>query len=290
VSLSKSADFEHIVTHADHFRCGSTLLLSPTSETLSVVTHPGDEYGEDASMRLTDFNVLTFDCYGTLIDWETGILASLRPLLSNIPSTLSEDVVLEVYAEAESAQENETPTMRYSELLQNVYRNLARHWGTEVSEQECVSFGNSVAEWPAFEDSCASLHYLKQHYKLVILSNVDRKSFAGSNQKLQVEFDAIYTAEDIGSYKPDRRNFDYLVSHLRSDFGIEKPHILHTAQSLFHDHVPANAAGLATAWIDRRHDKNGWGATKPPPSEAKIDFHFHSLADLVKAHQHEMDS
>lgn len=240
-------------------------------------------------MRLTDFKVLTFDCYGTLIDWEKGILTSLQPLLQKISSTLSEDAVLEAYADAESVQEIETPAMRYSELLRIVYANLARRWGTEAKDEECVAFGNSVAEWPPFTDAPASLQYLRQHYKLVILSNVDRKSFEGSNQKLEVEFDAIYTAEDIGSYKPDRNNFEYLVSHLETDFGIDKPHILHTAQSLFHDHVPATAIGLATAWIDRRRDKMGWGATKPPPTEARIDFHFHSMADLAKAHQDETD-
>jgi 2-haloalkanoic acid dehalogenase type II len=239
-------------------------------------------------MRLTDFKALSFDCYGTLIDWETGILASLQPLLRKMPNALSEDSVLEAYAVAESAQEIETPTMRYSELLRLVYANLAQQWGVEVTENECAVFGNSVAEWPSFADSPASLQYLKKHFKLVILSNVDRESFAGSNQKLEVEFDAIYTADDIGSYKPDRRNFEYLVSHIQADLGIDPSHLLHTAQSLFHDHVPATAMGLATAWIDRRHDKEGWGATKPPPSEAKINFHLHSMADLVKAHENEM--
>jgi 2-haloalkanoic acid dehalogenase type II len=238
-------------------------------------------------MRLTDFKALSFDCYGTLIDWEKGILASLQPLLRKTPHSLSEESVLKAYAEVESAQEMETPTMRYSELLRIVYSNLARQWGTEVSEEECTSFGNSVTEWPAFTDSPASLQYLKEHYKLVILSNVDRQSFAGSNRKLGVEFDAIYTAEDIGSYKPDRRNFEYLVSHIQTDLGIDPSHLLHTAQSLFHDHVPAAAIGLATAWIDRRHDKDGWGATKPPPFEARIDFNFHSMADLAKAHRNE---
>lgn len=240
-------------------------------------------------MRLTDFKVLTFDCYGTLIDWEKGILTSLQPLLRRTSSTLSEDAVLEAYADAESAQEVETPAMSYSKILRVIYANLAQQWGTEATEEECVAFGNSVEDWPPFTDSPSSLQYLTQHYKLVILSNVDRKSFAGSNQKLKIEFDAIYTAEDIGSYKPDRHNFEYLVSHLRSDFGIDKSQILHTAQSLFHDHVPATAMGLATAWIDRRRDKTGWGATKPPPTGARIDFHFYSMADLAKAHQDETD-
>jgi 2-haloalkanoic acid dehalogenase type II len=236
-------------------------------------------------MQLADFKVLSFDCYGTLIDWEKGILASLQPLLRKTSNTLSEDAVLEAYAEAESAQEIETPTLRYSELLRIVYANLAQKWGVETKEDECAAFGDSVAEWPPFADSPASLQYLKEHYKLVILSNVDRESFAGSNHKLAVEFDAIYTAEDIGSYKPDRRNFEYLVSHILTDLGIDQSQILHTAQSLFHDHVPATALGLATAWIDRRYDKEGWGATKPPPTEARIDFHFHSMAGLVMAHR-----
>ncbi len=239
-------------------------------------------------MRLADFKVLTLDCYGTLIDWEKGIFTSLEPLLSSVPRTFSEEFVLEAYAEAESAQELATPEMKYSELLRVVYKTLAQQWGAEVSEQDCATFGNSVPNWPAFADSPASLQYLKQHYKLVILSNVDRKSFAGSNQKLEVEFDAIYTAEDIGSYKPDPRNFEYLVASIRNDFSLDKTHILHTAQSLFHDLVHATAMGLATAWIDRRRDKSGWGATKPPAAEARIDFHFHSMADLVRAHRDEM--
>ena len=240
-------------------------------------------------MRLADFKVLTFDCYGTLIDWEKGILTSLEPLLSSVPKTLTDDIVLEAYAEAESAQEVATPEMKYSELLRVVYKTLAQQWGVAVSEQECATFGNSVKDWPAFADSPSALRYLKQHYKLVILSNVDRKSFAGSNQKLEVEFDAIYTAEDIGSYKPDPRNFEYLVASLRNAFGLDKTHTLHTAQSLFHDHVPATAIELATAWIDRRRDKSGWGATKPPATEARIDFLFHSMADLVRAHRDEME-
>jgi 2-haloalkanoic acid dehalogenase type II len=238
-------------------------------------------------MRQTDFEVLSFDCYGTLIDWEKGILSALQPLLEKIPQPLTEDAVLEAYAEAESAQEIETPTMRYSKLLRIVYAKLARQWDTEVSEEECTAFGNSVPDWPVFDDSSDSLQYLKKHYKLVILSNVDHESFAGSHQKLGVEFDAIYTAEDIGSYKPDLQNFSYLISHLQTDLGIDKSHILHTAQSLFHDHVPATAMGLATAWIDRRHDKQGWGATKAPLTQAKIDFHFHSMADLVTAHRND---
>jgi 2-haloacid dehalogenase len=144
-------------------------------------------------------------------------------------------------------------------------------------------FGQSVPAWPAFADSAAALHYLKKYYTLVILSNVDRASFAASNKRLMVEFDAIYTAQDVGSYKPDPRNFTYMLEHLAAA-GIEPARILHTAQSLFHDHGPARRAGLATAWINRRHEIGGSGATMPV-AEAGYDFHFASLAEMVAAHQ-----
>jgi 2-haloalkanoic acid dehalogenase type II len=177
--------------------------------------------------------------------------------------------------------------MLYSDLLAAVYATLAREWGVDAPDEECAAFGAGIPHWPVFPDSPPSLQYLKRHYRLVILSNVDRASFAGSNEKLQVEFDAIYTAEDIGSYKPDARNFDYLLEHLKADFAFDRTDVLHTAQSLFHDHVPARALGLATAWIDRRQDKPGWGATAPPPTDVRPDFHFNSLVALVEAHQDE---
>ena len=142
-----------------------------------------------------------------------------------------------------------------------------------------------MPDWPAFPDSAASLQYLKQYYQLVILSNVDRESFKGSNQRLGVEFDAVYTAQDVGSYKPDLANFDYMLTRLKAR-GLERSDILHTAQSLFHDHGPAKRRQLASAWIDRRHEQDGWGATMPPPPQgAAFDFRFASMAEMVKAHQ-----
>jgi len=237
-------------------------------------------------VRLSDFTVLTFDCYGTLIDWETGINAALQPWLQRHGLTLSADTVLETFAQHESAQQAETPTMRYAELLMTLHRRLGRHWRLPSSEAEAEAFGHSIANWPAFPDSAEALQYLKQYYTLVILSNVDRHSFAASNHRLQITFDAIYTAEDIGSYKPDQRNFTYMLEHLAAQ-GVAPGHILHTAQSVFHDHIPATALGLATCWIDRRHAQTGHGATPPPTSNARIDFRFNSLAGLVEAHQRE---
>ena len=145
------------------------------------------------------------------------------------------------------------------------------------------AFGSSVPLWPAFADTAEALRILKRHYRLVILSNVHRAGFAASNRKLGVTFDAVYTAEDIGSYKPDPANFRYLLEHL-AERGVAKGDILHTAQSLHHDHVPASAAGLATCWIDRRHASAGFGATVPPPRPVETDWRFPSMAALAAAH------
>jgi 2-haloacid dehalogenase len=235
-------------------------------------------------MRLSDFSVLTFDCYGTLIDWETGISEALAPWLVRAGVSLERDRLLETFAELESAQQAATPGMRYPELLVEVHRGLAERLGVAPDAKAAEKFGASVGNWPAFADSAEALAYLKQHYRLVILSNVDRASFAQSNARLGVTFDAIYTAEDIGSYKPDPRNFDYLLNHL-AERGIKKAQILHTAESLHHDHIPARRVGLATCWIHRRAGKKGHGATRMPDTEVRPDFRFESLAAMATAHR-----
>ncbi len=234
-------------------------------------------------MRLTDYKALTFDCYGTLIDWESGIYDALQPLLAELTDAPGRDSVLETFARYETAQERATPDMLYPELLARVHADMRGHWGVSGNTDLDGQFGQSVQHWPAFPDSAEALAYLKQHYQLVILSNIDRRSFAASNEKLAVEFDAIYTAQDVGSYKPDPRNFEYLLEHLKAR-GIDKADILHTAQSLHHDHVQATAFGLATNWIDRRKDTQGFGATLPPKQDVRIDFHFPSMAAFVDAH------
>lgn len=235
-------------------------------------------------MRLTDFDTLTFDCYGTLIDWETGMVEALQPLTSRVGRSLARDAILEAHARHESSQQIDTPAMRYQELLSIVYKRLAEEWGVSASHAECVAYGRSIRDWPAFTDTAGALAYLKTHYRLVILSNIDNESFSHSHRRLQVQFDAIYTAEDIGSYKPNPRNFEYMLSKLGS-LGVRKETILHTAESLFHDHKPANAHGLASCWIFRRHAQQGFGATMNPGAMPRVDFRFDSMADLVKAHQ-----
>jgi 2-haloalkanoic acid dehalogenase type II len=238
-------------------------------------------------MKLNDFKVLTFDCYGTLIDWESGMLKALAPLTDRLGGALTRDEILEAHARHESSQQQQTPYKRYRELLAIVYRRLAEEWGVTAGWDECVQYGHSIKDWPAFPDSAEALRYLKQHYKLVILSNVDNESFAASQKKLGVDFDAIYTAEDIGSYKPADRNFEYLLTMLKHR-GYDKADILHTAESMFHDHAPANRYGLKSCWIYRRHAQQGFGATRHPGEMPHYDFRFNSMGEMAAAHQSEL--
>ena len=235
-------------------------------------------------MKLTDFKLLSLDCYGTLIDWETGLGEALAPLVERAAAPLSRGRMLQAYARHESSEQRRTPSRRYSELLSLVFRRLADEWRVEVTPEECAAFGRTVKDWPAFPDSAPALRYLKDHYRLAILSNVDNDSFRASQARLGVEFDAVYTAEDIGSYKPSDRNFEFMLDGLRAR-GIERGDILHTAQSLFHDHAPANRHGLASCWIRRSSERNTFGATPSPAEMPRYDFRFDSLAELVEAHR-----
>ena len=236
--------------------------------------------------RLTDFEVLTFDCYGTLIDWETGICAAIGPWLQARGVSATREQILAAFAAAEAPQQEATPGLPYPELLARVHGTIAADFDLAPEAAAAGAFGRSVADWPPFPDSAAALAYLKQHYKLVVLSNVDRASFAHSNQKLGVAFDAVYTAQDIGSYKPDPRNFEYMLARL-AEQGIAREQILHTAESLYHDHVPAKRFGLATCWIHRRAARSGHGATRPPEVDVSPDFRFATLAEMAEAHRAE---
>ena len=236
--------------------------------------------------QLTDYRVLTFDCYGTLIDWETGIWDALQPLIMrNRDAEVTRDGALLAFGQCESLQEQETPELLYPDLLARVHRRIADSLSMETDPDFDEAFGASAPDWPAFPDTADALRVLKRHFRLVILSNVHRDGIAGSNRKLGVEFDAIYTAEDIGSYKPADANFEYLLAHLASDFGLDRSDVLHTAQSLHHDHVPANRFGLANAWIDRQRLSEGgsWGATDRVQTMPTTDFVFFSMGEMAEA-------
>lgn len=233
------------------------------------------------TIDLTAYDALSFDCYGTLIDWEAGIAAVLGPWARRFDPAMSDEDALLAYAEHEAAVEREAPATLYPEVLREAFRRTGAALGFAVTEQDADALGTSVPAWPAFGDSAEALRRLQEHYRLIILSNVDREGFAVSNRRLGVTFDEILTAEDIGSYKPNPANFAALLR--RADETGSGGRLLHVAQSLFHDHVPAKAAGLPTVWINRRHAQPGWGATPDPRAAVAPDAEFPSMAAFADA-------
>jgi 2-haloacid dehalogenase len=233
-------------------------------------------------MNLADFEALSFDCYGTLIDWEAGIGAILTKWAREQGLAVGTDELLEEYARAEARQEEQTPDALYPEILRAAMRRVGAAFGAEVTDEQTERLALSVGDWPAFPDSPGALAALSSRYKLVILSNVDRRSFASSNARLGVRFAAVITAQDVGTYKPSRRNFEFLVKTVR-ELGVPPGRLLHVAQSLYHDHVPARSLGLHTVWIDRRGERGGWGATPPPAVPVTPDWTFSSMEEFAAA-------
>jgi 2-haloacid dehalogenase len=206
------------------------------------------------------FDALTFDVYGTLIDWETGIAGWLRPF-----AEASDDELLESFARHEAELEA-GPYRTYREVLAEAMRRVGRDLGFDPTDAQAAAFGASVGVWPAFEDSARALAALKRRYRLGVITNCDDDLFALSNRRLGVEFDWVITAQQARGYKPRRENFEYAFERI----DVPRERILHVAQSLFHDHAPAKALGMTTVWIDRRHGREGFGAT--PPAEASPDL------------------
>ncbi|KAF6831832.1 haloalkanoic acid [Colletotrichum musicola] len=236
---------------------------------------------------LKDFKVLTFDVYGTLIDWEGGMLSALQPLLeANNRTDFTRKHLLEVYHELEAAQQKVTPDLPYSQLLATIHPQIATKLGlaTPPSAEASKAFGDSVGRWPAFPDTVEALRRLGKHYKLVVLSNVDRESFAGTNSgPLEgVRFDLIVTAQDVGSYKPDQKNFQHMLRKVRDEFGVERDGVLQTAQSQFHDHHPAKEAGIKSCWIVRP------GAVMGNRDREVYDWKFDTLGLMADALEKEL--
>ncbi|OTA58933.1 haloacid dehalogenase [Hypoxylon sp. EC38] len=236
--------------------------------------------------NLKDFSLLSFDVYGTLIDYESGILSALQPLLAaNNRTDIPRLQLLEAYHEFEVKQQKETPEMPYSQLLTTIHKQVAAKLGLPPpSENESQAFGNSVGSWPAFPDTVDALRRLAKHYKLVVLSNIDRTSFALTNSgPLQgFPFDLVITAQDVGSYKPDPRNFEYMLKAVKDKFDIDKHQVLQTAQSQFHDHHPARAMGLKSVWIVRP------GAIMGNREKEIYDWKFDTLGDMAAALEAEL--
>jgi 2-haloacid dehalogenase len=228
------------------------------------------------ALDFSRFEALTFDCYGTLIDWETGILDALRPALRGATPAVSDDQLLEAFGQAEAALEA-GPYRPYRRILEAVHRETSARFGVASDDEAARAFGASVGDWPAFPDSPAALARLKQHFRLGVITNCDTDLFAASNRRLGVDFDWVITAQMVGSYKPHVRNFEAAFERI----GLPQERILHVAQSLFHDHAPAKRLGLSTVWINRRHGRRGGGAT--PPADAQPDATYIDMASFAAA-------
>ena len=228
-------------------------------------------------LDFTRFEALTFDCYGTLIDWERGILTALQPVLAPHGIDAGEDDLLERYALHEAALEA-GDYLPYRDVLAGSVRRLCAEFGFSPADEDVEAFSGSVGDWPAFADTAGALRLLGERFRLGVITNCDKDLFALSNRRLGVTFDWISTAEDARRYKPSLTPFEVAFA------AIDVPHarILHVAQSLYHDHVPAKQLGLATVWVDRRHDRPGFGAT--PKASATPDLtvpDMRTLADIA---------
>src|SRR6267378_6121360 len=234
-------------------------------------------------MDFSRFTAISFDCYGTLIDWESGILPVLRRLLGNHDQSqsLSDAAILELYGEFEAEAES-GPYKSYREVLQSVVRAFAHRLEFESTSAEIRSLHKSVHTWPPFPDTVAALRELQKRFKLVVISNIDNDLFAETWKHLNVEFDAVITAEQARSYKPSINNFQMALRTL----ALPPDRLLHAAQSVYHDVVPARSLGISTVWVNRKSARPGIGAVRgysALASEKRAEFEVPDLASLAAA-------
>lgn len=225
-------------------------------------------------LDFSQFECLTFDCYGTLIDWETGILSALKPILANHNRNLSDEGILELYGMIE-AQAEAGEYRTYREILRFVTMRIGARLSFPMYEGEDTALANSLKDWPAFPDTVDALKRLKSRYKLAIISNTDDDLFAETAKTLEVPFDHVITAQQVGSYKPSHRNFQRALEVI----ALPREKVLHCAQSLFHDIVPTRELGIANVWVNRRAGRKGAGATHP--ANATPDLTVTSLKELA---------
>jgi len=226
--------------------------------------------------RPDQIQVITFDCYGTLIDWESGILASLHSILGASGSDVPDDALLEAYARHEARLEA-GPWRPYRQILGEALVATVAERGVSVPAPASAraALGGSVADWPAFPDSVAALARLRTRFGLAVITNCDDDLFDFSDERLGRPFTWRITAQLVESYKPARRNFEFALQRI----GLPPERIVHVAQSLYHDHVPAQAMGLRTVWVNRRHDQLGFGAT--PPASVTPSLTVTDMASLA---------
>jgi 2-haloalkanoic acid dehalogenase type II len=226
------------------------------------------------------FRLLTFDCYGTLVNWEAGILHVLKPWADAERIPASDEELLAAFGEAESVAEHAMPKSVYRDILRETMKGIAARFSKTASAAQQEALASSVGNWPVFGDTVDSLKTLKNWHKLMVVSNVDKVSFDRTVPKLGVALDGLVTAEEVGAYKPDKKMFERALQRA-SEWGVQKGEILHVAQSLYHDVAPVKALGWTTVWVDRRAGKPG-GASPEPRGDAEPHLRVTSLQELVE--------
>jgi len=222
------------------------------------------------------FEVLTFDCYGTLINWEEGILRCLHRVLAAHGKDTDDATILRLYGDFEANAE-QGEYRRYREVLQSVMRQFGEQLGFAPTDQEANSLPESMKNWQPWPDTVNALRQLRSGFRLAIVSNVDDDLFAATLPQLGAEFDQIITAQQAGAYKPSLKIFELALSRI----GTPAHRVLHVGQSLYHDVLPAQALGLATVWVNRTSARSGVGAVKA--AEGRPDLEVASLAELAAA-------
>lgn len=218
---------------------------------------------------------LTFDCYGTLVDWESGILDTLRRLISTRKPHMADADLLASFGETESSVQAGA-YQPYREVLAEVSLRLMTRYGIEPSADETESLARGLPDWPVFPDTRAALGALTQQFRLAVVSNIDDDLFAGTCSRLGVDFDEVVTAEQVRSYKPRTAHFEAILQRLE----LPVSGVVHVAQSLYHDIAPANDLGITTIWVNRRAGLAGAGAT--PPTQARPDYTVSDLSSVVR--------
>ncbi len=229
------------------------------------------------------YRVLSFDCYGTLIDWDTGIGDQLEDWAARSGVDEDRERLLAEFGAVETNVQRSNPGLPYPDVLAETLRSIGRGLGIPVSDEDAAGFGRSVPNWPAFPDATEALERLAETHRLVIVSNIDDTSFEASNRRLRGVFDAVITASQVGSYKPADGHFLRLLD-LIDEWGVPRGSLLHVAESLYHDHEPAARFGIDSAWIHRRAGRTGHGATAPPADPSvRPTFRFESMAEFADA-------
>lgn len=230
-------------------------------------------------LDFSHFRAFTFDCYGTLIAWESGIFSAIKPVLAAHGKQVGDAELLEIYGELEAAAEH-GEYASYRQVLESVMRGFGRKLGFTPTEDEVRSLPESIGNWPAFPDTAEALQRLKSRYRLAILSNIDDDLFAMTAPKLGVQFDAVITAQQARCYKPCREMFLRAQERLK----IQPEHWLHVGQSIYHDVLPAQSLGVATVWVNRASPRAGVGAVKPAKGKPDLEVAgLKTLADVALA-------